>query len=89
MTVTVGEDGSMRLHGVCPVDDAEALLRGLLAASKVTVDWRDCVQAHTAVVQILLAARPKLLGPPEGEFLRTHIAPLIDGGAATLPPHVP
>jgi hypothetical protein len=86
VTVTVSEDGGIRLHGVCPIDDAESLLRCLLASGEATVDWRGCVQAHSAVIQILLATRPALLGPPADGFLRTHIAPLVDGSAAMLPP---
>jgi hypothetical protein len=85
MTVTRTEDGSIRLGGVCPSDDAETLLRYLLASREVIVDWRGCEQAHSAVIQILLVARPALIGPPAGGFLRTHIAPLISGPAAMLP----
>lgn len=86
MTVTVAEDGSIHLDGVCPVEDAEFLLRCLLSSRGATVDWRGCVQAHSAVIQILLATRTAVLGSPPGGFLRTHIAPLLSGPATTLPP---
>ena len=89
MTITVAEHGGIHLDGVCPIDDAESLLRCLLASRDTTVDWRGCVQAHSAVIQILLATRPTVLGPAADGFLRTHIAPLLDGPAATLPPPTP
>jgi hypothetical protein len=77
MTVGLAADGTIRLDGVCPVGDAEPLLRLLTDHHDATVDWRGCEEAHTAVIQILLAARPKLLGPPASEFLQCRIAPLI------------
>jgi hypothetical protein len=82
VTVRVSEDGTIRLDGVCPIDDAETLLRLLLAAGEATVDWRGCVQAHSAVVQILLAIGPALVGQPTGDFLRRHIAPLLAAQAS-------
>jgi hypothetical protein len=74
MTVRA-QDGAIRLEGDCPIDDAEALLRALSAAPGASVDWRDCDRAHTAVIQVLMAARPTLVGPPRGETL----ARWIDG----------
>jgi hypothetical protein len=77
MTVGLAVDGTIRLDGVCPADDAEPLLRLVTDHRDATVDWRGCEKAHTAVIQILLAAKPKLLGPPAGEFLQRRITPLI------------
>ena len=34
------------------------------------VDWSACGQLHTAVVQVLLAARPPMEGNPGTPFLR-------------------
>ena len=73
MTVRLVPDGTVRLEGDCPVEDAEPLQRHLIAHPESVVDWRACTAAHTAVVQILLAARPVLRGPPENEFLRNWI----------------
>lgn len=66
-------DGIIILDGDCPVDDAEPLLELLLTNPGVTVDWSGCTHLHTALVQVLLAVRPKLLGSPEPEFLRKWI----------------
>jgi len=73
MTIRKGADGVILLEGDCPLEEAEELLRHLLVDPRPAVDWRACTAAHTAVIQILLAARPMLRGPPEGEFLRAFI----------------
>ncbi len=82
MTVVLAPDGTIRLAGVCLIEDAEPLLRLLLENPAATVDWRPCEQAHAAVVQVLLAVRPALLGPPAGRFLREHVGPLVGDPAA-------
>jgi len=77
MTVRLLADGSIELRDSCAADDAEPLLQHLLGAPDARVDWRSCVEAHAAVIQVLLVARPKLHGPPSGDYLRIHIAPLL------------
>jgi hypothetical protein len=77
MTVRAGGDGLIELVGTCPSTDAEPLLQFLLAAPGATVDWRDCQGAHTAVIQVLMAAKPKLLGPPADPRLEEWVAPAI------------
>jgi hypothetical protein len=77
MTVRVTANGFIELTGACPCEDAEPLLRHLLAAPAPTVDWRDCRGAHTAVIQVLMAAQPKLLGPPADVQLKDWVEPVI------------
>jgi hypothetical protein len=77
MTVATAPDGDIVLSGICPSQDADLLLQRLLEAPGVTVDWRACTQAHTAVVQVLMAARAPLSGPPAGAFLRQWVEPLL------------
>lgn len=77
MSIRIGAGGTIELIGACGSEDAEPLLEHLLAASEATVDWRDCREAHTAVVQVLLAARPKLLGPPANAHLKAWVAPVV------------
>lgn len=79
MTVRAGGDGVLELAGTCVSADAEPLLQLLLAAPDATVDWRDCRGAHTAVVQVLMAAGPKLLGPAGDPHLEQWVAPAIGG----------
>lgn len=81
MTVRAAADGSIELVGACPSGDAEALLQLLLADPGATVDWRECLGAHTAVVQVLMAARPKLRGPPADARLRDWVAAAITSSA--------
>jgi hypothetical protein len=79
MTVALDAEGSIRLSGACGLEDAEDLLRLSLDRPNCVVDWTRCTQAHTAVVQILLALTPRLAGPPAGTFLKTHIHALLTG----------
>ncbi|MGB6487521.1 MAG: hypothetical protein WBE91_11605 [Steroidobacteraceae bacterium] len=77
MTVRAGAGGCIELVGDCPSGDAEPLLQLLLADPGATVDWRECRGAHTAVVQVLVAAKAKLRGPPADARLRDWVAPAI------------
>ncbi|HEX7810906.1 MAG TPA: hypothetical protein VF460_03270 [Burkholderiales bacterium] len=78
MTVRRAADGTIELDGICPIEDAELLQRHLLGDPRATVDWRSCVQAHASVIQVLMAYRAVLRGPPDDEFLRMHIEPLLN-----------
>ncbi|MEO7762228.1 MAG: hypothetical protein ABIS68_10000 [Casimicrobiaceae bacterium] len=77
MTVRVLSDRMLELAGDCASEDADDLLRAMLAYPAAVVDWRHCTHAHSAVVQVLFSARLELVGPPAGEFLEKHIAPLL------------
>jgi hypothetical protein len=77
MTVNVRPNGEIELVGDCGSDDAEALLRELALHRDAAVDWRACDTAHTAVIQVLLAAGVQPIGPPAGQFLRTIVEPLL------------
>jgi hypothetical protein len=72
------DSGIIILEGDCPVDEAESLLELLLANPGASVDWSACGQLHTAVVQVLLAARPPMEGEPGTPFLRRWIAPIVN-----------
>ena len=82
MTVRVATDGTIELDGACPIEDAEKLQQYLIADPQARVDWRSCDSAHTSVIQILLAAKPLLRGPPAGDFLRNHVSPLLTPSVA-------
>ena len=59
-----------RLTGKCGFDDAEPLLEWLLQhPENKAVDLKDCMQLHTAVLQVLMALSPPIIGPPKGETL--------------------
>jgi hypothetical protein len=77
VTVELQADETIALAGICPSEDAELLLQLLAASPAAPVDWRGCESAHTAVIQVLLAAKPALLGPPGGAFLMEWVAPRL------------
>jgi hypothetical protein len=86
MTVHLCPDGQIDLLGHCSSEDAELLLRHLLTRLErsalpgevATVNWNGCEHLHTAVLQILLVAKPKLVGIPSSAFLRTHVLALLN-----------
>jgi hypothetical protein len=78
MTVRLS-DRVIVLEGDCPVDEAEALLDLLLANPNAPVDWTACRQLHSSLVQVLLAARPAMLGVPESSFLQRWVVPIVQG----------
>jgi hypothetical protein len=77
MTVTSTGTGPIRLSGACLADDAEPLLQHLLARPDADIDWRDCDAAHAAVIQVMLVAQRRLLGPPRGAVLERLVLPTL------------
>ncbi len=77
MSVDLSADGTIVLEGNCSIDDAEKLLQYLIVNPGAAVDWTQCAAMHTSVVQVLLAAKPALWGPPSSDFLRMHVEPLL------------
>jgi hypothetical protein len=77
MTVRLADDGAIILAGICPSEDAEVLLRFLLETPEAPVDWTACEYAHTAVIQVLMAARPILRGPAGAAFLSRWVEPIL------------
>ena len=69
MTVRVTPNGVIELSGRCGVEDAEALQRHLLAAPRSAVEWSACEHLHSAVIQVLLAGKPRIRGSPSNAFL--------------------
>ena len=69
MTVRSVDEYTLALEGVCPIAEAEVLRQHLVSAKRATVDLRGCEHAHTAVVQVLLASKVQLRGPPMSDFL--------------------
>ena len=77
MTVRLVSDGRIMLEGVCPVDDAEPLQQLLIRHPSADVDWSGCEQAHTAVLQVLMAVEPKIRGSARSAFLQDWILPIL------------
>jgi len=79
MSVQRQNDGSIELSGACQVEDAEPLLQLLQATPDARCDWTRCNHLHTAVVQVLLAARPALLGPCGDPWIERWVVPALRG----------
>ena len=81
--MSVRQQGAvLHLEGDCPVEDAEALMALLLAMTERQVDLAAAGALHTAVVQVLVALRPRLLNQPADPFLRAWLLPaLLRAGA--------
>lgn len=74
MTINV-EPGLVALSGRCAAEDAERLLSALQEEPDCLVDLSAATRLHTAVIQIIVAIRPKLRGVPSDPFLCEFILP--------------
>jgi hypothetical protein len=77
VTVRRDDDGTVWLVDDCLAEDADLLLQHLLDRAEAPIDWSLCRSAHTAVVQVLLAARRLPVGEPKGSFLKEVIGPAL------------
>ena len=84
MTVRRGDNGTLVLEGVCPVEDAEPLLQTLQNMPTAGIDWTQCRQLHTAVLQVILASGIAPIGPCGDAWVAEWLAPKLpqtgDGG---------
>lgn len=80
MTVAI-DQGTVLLSGHCLAEDAELLLKHLVGGAR-EVDLSGCDYLHGAVVQLLLAAQPAIVGEA-AEFLRDWVIPVIQGQGST------
>jgi hypothetical protein len=70
----------IRIFGNAPVSDAEPVLAALHDDPSRIVDLAGAVHMHTAVIQILLAVRPRITGTPSYPFFTTYVLPQLDRG---------
>ncbi len=73
----VFEGPRVRFEDVCTVEDAMPLIEHLRNTDAVEVDLADCAYLHTALLQLLLIARPRILAMPTDPFLGRWIAPML------------
>ncbi len=76
------EGASARFEGACTVDEALPLAEWLeaMAAGEALIDLGACTDLHTALLQLLLVARPAVAAEPQDAFLRRWVAPLLVRG---------
>lgn len=67
----------IRLSGPATVEDAETLAAALQATPDLPVDWSNAGPLHTAVVQVLLVLRPRLIGTPSDTFSKAFLEPKL------------
>ena len=76
--MTVSRDGlTIRLEGICRVEDAEPLTALLQDICDSTLDLSTCEGLHAAVVQAILAFHPEIIGLPDNAFLRDWLLPAV------------
>ena len=66
-----------RFEDVCSVEEALPLLEFLRNCDAPEVDLSGCTFLHTALLQLLLTARPKLAVYPTDPALARWVAPLL------------
>ena len=77
MTVRRSDNGTLVLEGVCPVEDAEPLLQMLQNMPTAGIDWTQCRQLHTAVLQVILASGIAPIGPCGDAWVAEWLAPKL------------
>ena len=75
MTILRSDDGTVVLDGVCAVEDAEPLLQMLQATPAASVDWTQCRQLHTAVLQVIMVSGNSPIGPCGDVWVQQWLAP--------------
>ncbi|HLN24415.1 MAG TPA: hypothetical protein VK558_10560 [Patescibacteria group bacterium] len=61
----------------CAVEEALPLLEFLQVHPAARVNLRACTHMHTAILQVLMAVRPKVATLPGEDFLRHWLTPLL------------
>jgi len=81
MPVKLGKQVAI-LEGLCAVEEAEPLWQWLRERPGRKVNLKGLRHPHTAVLQVLMAARPAVTAPPRDEALARWLLPAIAGEAA-------
>jgi|HubBroStandDraft_1064217.scaffolds.fasta_scaffold1260897_1 hypothetical protein len=68
MSLTFTDDAATA-DGASTVEDVLPLLEYLQAHANAGVDLGPCTHLHTAVLQVLMAARPRIVAMPGEAFL--------------------
>ena len=71
------ENGHIHLEEACLVEDAEALLLAFQEGCR-QVDLGSATRLHLAIVQLLIAFRPKISAISDNSFVKLHLLPLFE-----------
>ena len=77
MTIRRSVEGIVVLDGVCAVEEAESLLQMLQATPGAIIDWTQCRQLHTAVLQVIMASGGSPMGPCGDAWVERWLAPKL------------
>jgi hypothetical protein len=66
----------VRFQDVCAVEEAMSLVERLRNHERAAVDLGGCTYLHTALLQLLLLARPTIAHAPTDPFLSRWLTPL-------------
>jgi hypothetical protein len=69
---------TIHVEGAGLVEDAEPVLAALSADPAAMVDLSRATRLHSAIVQLLVGLRPRIVGAPSDAFQARHIVPLLD-----------
>ena len=81
-----GDQPCAVFSGRCVAEEADALLEWLRATPNAAANLASCETLHTALAQVLMAARVRLLVPPPDAMLA---ACLHEAGCLTFSPDAP
>ncbi|NKE46303.1 hypothetical protein HB662_16065 [Roseomonas frigidaquae] len=82
MSIRRDGDGIL-LEGVCPIEDAEAMLRHAQEGAGF-VDWSGCTHLHAACLQVLLSSGLALRGTPASPLLAQWLVPMLPVASTQL-----
>lgn len=86
MPIRYADSGPALFSGRCAPEEADALLQWLRETPDPSADLAACDDLHTALLQLLLAARVRIAAPPPDPWLAGVLA---DAAArmSTVRPH--
>jgi hypothetical protein len=83
------ERNTAHFEATCGADEALDFIDWLRRHKAPKVDLAGCDHLHASLLQILLAARPRLVGQPRDAFLFQWVAPMVaaeaERGGAVIP----
>jgi hypothetical protein len=71
-------DTEARFEDVCTVEDALPLFEFLTNSEAPQIDLSACTYLHTALLQLLLVAGPRIAAPPADPSLARWVVPLLN-----------
>jgi hypothetical protein len=74
------------LAGRCEPEEGDALLEWLRRVESPAADLSGCSDVHTALVQLLLAARVAIIAPPEDPVFGASLQAHLSVSAPIVPP---